>query len=841
MAAIKRAMELARGGHGQIVAAIGEAGVGKSRLFHEFKAIARSGCHTLEAFSVSHGKALACQPLIDLLRNYFEITPIDDERKRREKITGKVLALDRALEDILPYLFSLLGIADRAASAVFNGVDPQLLRRRTFEALKRMLSRESLNQPLLVVFEDLHWVDNETQEFLDLLADGIATARVLLLVNYRPEYRHNWGSRSYYTQLRLDPLGRESAEEMLGALFGEPAAAEDAAPARNGLQALKRFIIEKTQGNPFFMEEMVQALFDQGVLSRNGGVKAAKPVAEIRIPATVQGILASRIDRLAAGDKELLQTLAVIGREFPLGLIKRVAPGQDEQLQRSLSSLQLAEFIYEQPAFPEVEYTFKHALTQEVAYNSLLTERRRAMHERIGRAMEQQFAGRLEDHLADLARHYSRGGNLGKAIEYLRLAAQQAAQRSSYPEAIAYVNNGLEMLAGLPESEQRNRDELQLRVTLGVALMAAEGFDSDEIERVLARASVVARELKETILLFAALNGLWAFHFTRGHVKQTLEISQELMAVAEQLNDPGSIREAHRAMGSALEYTGDLPAARRHLEQAIDMGGAPRAMGIPYRFGPDPKVLCLTALSEVLFWLGYPDQALKRTYEAMAAVDAKSDPFSLAMAMVFAVQIHCLRGEGATGEKLARAVVAMCEERGYPFWLSMGNRMLGWALVEQGRVKEGIELLEQDMQRFAGPQARMVNFRVLPSLADGYRMIGQTQRAFALLDQWRALRDEIGLSLSDPFYYRLRGRLFLQTGDDEKAKENFRKSIEIAASHSVRFEELRSALDLARLLAKQGHHDEARAMLAEIYGWFTEGFDSADLKDAKALLDELSG
>ena len=359
MEAIKRALELARGGRGQIVAAIGEAGVGKSRLFHEFKAIARSGCLTLEAFSVSHGKALACQPLIDLLRNYFEITPIDDERKRREKITGKVLALDRALEDILPYLFSMLGIADRAASAVFNGVDPQLLRRRTFEALKRMLSRESLNQPLLVVFEDLHWVDNETQEFLDLLADGIATARVLLLVNYRPEYRHNWGSKSYYTQLRLDPLGRESAEEMLGALFGEQAVAEDGAPARNGLQAIKRFIIEKTQGNPFFMEEMVQALFDQGALSRNGGVKAAKPVAEIKIPATVQGILASRIDRLAAGDKELLQTLAVIGREFPLGLIKRVAPGQDEQLQRSLSSLQLAEFIYEQPAFPERRIHFQ--------------------------------------------------------------------------------------------------------------------------------------------------------------------------------------------------------------------------------------------------------------------------------------------------------------------------------------------------------------------------------------------------------------------------------------------------------------------------------------------------
>ena len=453
--------------------------------------------------------------------------------------------------------------------------------------------------------------------------------------------------------------------------------------------------------------------------------------------------------------------------------------------------------------------------------------------------MEQQFAGRLEDHLADLARHYSRGGNLGKAIEYLRLAAQQAAQRSSYPEAIAYVNHGLEMLAGLPDSEQRNRDELQLRVTLGVSLMAAEGFDSDELARVLTRASVLARELKETIFLFAVLNGLWAFHFTRGHVKRTLEISQELMAVAEQLNDPGSIKEAHRAMGAALEYTGDLLAARRHLEQAIDTGEAPRAIGIPDRFGPDPRVLCLTALSEVLFELGYPDQALKRANEAMAAVDAESDPFSLVMAMVFAVQIHCSRREAAKGEQLARALLAICAERGYPFWQSMGRRMLGWALILQGQVREGIDLTEQEIQRFTGPQAEMVHYRSLLTIASGYEILGAAQRALSLLDQWRALRDKCEIFLGDSFYYRLRGRLFFQAGADEEAEKNFRKSIEAAAVRNARSEELRSAVDLARLLAKQGKRDEARAMLAEIYGWFTEGFDTGDLKDAKALLDEL--
>ena len=840
MEAIKRALELARGGRGQIVAAIGEAGVGKSRLFYEFKAIAQSGCLTLEAFSVSHGKALACQPLIDLLRNYFEITPLDDERKRREKVTGKVLALDRALEDSLPYLFSMLGIAEGAGSAVFNGVDPQLLRKRTFDALKRMLSRESLNQPLLIVFEDLHWVDNETQEFLDLLADGIATARVLLLVNYRPEYRHNWGSRSYYTQLRLDPLGKESAEEMLGALFGEQAAAKDGATTRNGLGVLKRFIIEKTQGNPFFMEEMVQALFDQGALLRNGGgVTAAKTVAEIKIPATVQGILASRIDRLAAEDKELLQTLAVIGKEFPLGLVKRVAPGPDEQLQRSLSNLQLAEFIYEQPAFPEVEYTFKHALTLEVAYNSMLTERRKAMHERIGRAMEEQFAGRLGDHFGELARHYSRSANPGKAIEYLRLAAQQAAQRSSYAEAIAYVSNGLEILAGLPESEQRDRDELELRVTLGLSLMAAEGFDSDEVERAFTRASILARDLKEPIFQFAVLNGLWGFHFTRGHVNQAVEISKKLMAVAEQLKDPEWIRSSHTAMGAALHYAGDLLAARRHLEQAAALNNAPRPLAGRYRFGPDLTVICLTALGGVLLELGYPDQALKRAKEAMAAVDAGSDPFSMVMAMVFNIEAHCARREAAKGEELARAVVAMCEEKGYPFWLSVGRRMVGWALMLQGQAREAIELMEEDIRRFTGPPAEMVHYRALLSIADCYSQIGEAQRALALLDQWHALRDKVELNMADSYYYRLRGRLSFQAGAYDEAEANFHKAIEAATVRNAKSDELRVTIELVWLLDKQGRRDEARRTLADTYAWFTEGFDTGDLKQAKSLVEEL--
>src|SRR5712691_11153611 len=371
-----------------------EPGVGKSRLFFEFKATSQSSWMVLETFSVSHGKASAYLPVIDLLRNYFEISVEDDERKRRERVAGKLAVLDRSLEDTLPYLYSLLGIVD--GDDPLAQMDGQIKKRRTLEAIKRILLRESLNQPLMVIFEDLHWIDEQTQALLNLLADSIGTAKILPVVNYRPEYSHQWGSKTYYTQLRLDPLGHESAEEMLSALLGTSPAPATQSPgahrerssgdlqvagrvrASDSIEGLKRLIIERTEGNPFFMEETVQVLLDEGALVRNDTVHLTKPLAELKIPPTVQAILASRIDRLPPDEKELLQTLAVIGREFALSLVERVFDAREnDELERMLAELQLAEFIYEQPATGDIEYIFKHALTQQVGYNSLLVERRK--------------------------------------------------------------------------------------------------------------------------------------------------------------------------------------------------------------------------------------------------------------------------------------------------------------------------------------------------------------------------------------------------------------------------------------------------------------------------------
>jgi predicted ATPase len=507
---MRQALDSARAGHGQIVAVMGEAGVGKSRLFFEFKAIAPAGCLVLEAYSVSHGRASAYLPVSELLREYFEISSTDDERKRRELILGKLLALDRALDDAPPYLYSLLGVAETNDSLA--QMDPQIRRRRTHEAIKRILLRESLNQPLIIIFEDLHWIDGETQALLDHLLDSIAHARLLLLVNYRPEYRHEWGSRTHYSQLRLDPLGRENAAEMLSTLLGD----------EPELEPLKRLIADKTDGNPFFIEEIVQALFEQGALARNGRVALMRPLSEIKVPPTVQAVLASRIDRLPPTQKELLQTLAVVGREFTLPLVRRLAPASDVELERLLGDLQSGEFIYEQPVFPDPEYSFKHALTQEVAYNSVLIERRRLLHERAGAAIEQIWSDRLDDHLSELARHYERSGNTRKALEYLGRAGQQAMVRSGHAEAVGLFTSALELLKTLPETPERIRQELALQLGLGPVLQCMKGLAAPEVDSAYTRARELCQQLGETPQLWP--RSLWTlarFRFTRGAANST--------------------------------------------------------------------------------------------------------------------------------------------------------------------------------------------------------------------------------------------------------------------------------------------------------------------------------
>jgi class 3 adenylate cyclase/predicted ATPase len=832
MAALKHASGQAKAGRGQIVAAMAEPGVGKSRLFFEFKATSQSGWMVLETFSVSHGKASAYLPVIDLLRTYFDIFVGDDERKRREKVNGKVLTLDRALEDTIPYLFSLLGIVE--GDDPLAQMDGQIRKRRTLEAIKRIVLRESLNQPLMLIFEDLHWIDEQTQELLNLLAGSIATAQILLLVNYRPEYSHQWNSKTYYIQLRLDPLGKESADEMLTALLGD---GKDLIP-------LKRLIIERTEGTPFFMEEIVQALFEDGVLQRNGAVKLAKSMSAVKVPATVQAILASRIDRLPAEEKELLQTLAVLGREFRLGLVQRVTLKSGDELERRLSRLQAGEFIYEQPATGDAEYVFKHALTQEVAYNALLVERRKLLHERAGQAIESMFAEQVEDHLDDLAHHYSRSDNVAKAVEYLGRAGQQAAQRSAHADAIGNLSAALNLLQRLPERPERGQLELELLTALGPVLMITKGWGAPEVEKVYVRAHELSQKSGVATQRFSALTGLYGIAFAQSKLRAAREREEQLLSFAQHQQEPALLLEAHHMCWSTALSLGELATAQAHIEKGLALHDSQlhHANARVLYTGHDPAV-CGRGWGGLIYWLrGYPAQALRSNDRALVIARELGHPFTVAFSQNNAAQLHQLLREGTAAKEQAEAALASAAQGGFPYILSWGLMLRGWTLAEQGQAEEGIAQIREGLGALRATGIELWRSYGLSLLAEGCMQLGRFDDGLSVLTEALAATDEREERFYEAEMYRLKGELLLKRDDSyaAEARHCFERAIEVARKQSAKSLELRATTSLARLLARQGTRDEARTMLAEIYGWFTEGFDTADLKDAKLLLDELS-
>jgi class 3 adenylate cyclase/tetratricopeptide (TPR) repeat protein len=823
MDAMKVAAEQAKAGHGQIVAAIAEPGVGKSRLLFEFKAVAQSGWMLLETLSVSHGKASAFLPVIDLLYGYFKITSDDDTRTRREKVNGKVLTLDRSLEDTVPYLFALLGIVE--GDDPLAQMDAQARKRRTLDAIKRILIRESLNQPLMLTFEDLHWIDNETQALLNLLADSIATAKMLLLVTYRPEYSHQWNSRTYYTQLRLDPLGRESAEEMLQSLLGDTAE----------LWPLKRLIIEKTEGNPFFMEETVEVLLDDGALIRNGSVKLVKPMEELKIPPTVQAILVSRIDRLPPSEKDLLQTLAVIGREFAFGLVQRVLAQSEDELNRMLRDLQLAEFIYEKPAAGDVGYIFKHALTQEVAYQSVLVERRKLLHERIGSAMEASFAQSIDDHLGQLAHHYSRSSNTEKTVEYLDRAGQQAVRRGALKEAELYLKQAIAALGTTPETAERVNREFNLQYALWDVLTFTSGYTTDETVTATRRLRELGERLGNPEQLTAAMRAAWSTTFERGAMTAAHNIAEQLMEIAQRSGNGFGLTSAHLFEGTFFYFRGELTQAKQHFATITSYNETDWSGSIL-----NPHAQMMSRLGLVLGYLGSADQARAKTREAISLSERWKNSASMMDALMLAGALYSgpLRA-WQTVDEVGERLFSLASEQHLTEYAAYGSVYRGWAMAEQGRPNEGIALIRAGLDSFATHGLRLGDLPwSLQVLSDAQARAGQLEEALASIEQAFSSVGEMQIHLLAVLCSR--GELLLRRGDETGAAGDFREATTVARRMGSRTFELRATTSLARLLAKQGKRDEARAMLAEIYNWFTEGFDTADLKDAKALLDELN-
>jgi adenylate cyclase len=838
---LNRALEKTRAGQGQVVGVAGEAGVGKSRLFHEFKERSRRGCLVLETFSVSHGKAFANLPLIELLKNYFQIAAQDDERRYREKVTGKVLTLERSFEDLVPYLLYLLG-AGEPGSALAE-MDPRIRREGAFDAITRILARESRDQPIELLFEDLQWLDRETEAFLAHLIELVPSTRILLLVNYRPEYHLAWRNAGQCTQLRLEPLGPAEAQGLLTALLGDDAT----------LVPLKRLILEKTEGNPFFMEEVVQTLAEEkSLVGEPGHYRIEQTPGALHIPTNVQGVLAARIDRLPVAEKELLQTLAVIGKEFSFSLIQRICSGQvarsDDDLRELLAHLEAAEFIYERPAFPEVEYSFKHALTQEVASHSLLTERRSALHERTAQAIEALFPTRIADYCSELAHHYSLSGNIPKAVEYLHRAAQQALRHAAHPDAMHHLGAALELLARLPDTPARADRELMLLLSLGPALMDVRGYSAPEVAATYTRALALCEQIGDTSQLFAVLLGLRIHYMTHAEYSTARELSVRMLRMARHAKDPGLLVEAHGALGASLFAQGELGRARAHQERALAFYDPEQHQVHAFAHGVDPGIRALNFLALTLWLQGYPEQARKRSLEALALARKSAYGPTLAFALGYAAELHQLRRESSLTRELSEAVITLSIEHGFPYWLAWGTILRGWAMSEQGSVQEGIAQMRSGLaaHRAAGGEDQRPYF--LGLLAGGYWSAGDREAALGALEEAMAIVEKSGERCYEAQLYRLKASMLLgELGNEDgvsacrdEAEDYLCKAIALARAQDARSLELRATSSLALMWQRQGKTVDARRALSDVYDRFAEGFDTADMQEAKGLLDMLA-
>ncbi|MFQ5896837.1 MAG: AAA family ATPase [Candidatus Methylomirabilia bacterium] len=825
---LRQALEWVAQGHGQVVAVVGEPGVGKSRLFYEFTHSHRMrGWLVLESGSVSYGKATAYLPVMDLLRAYFTIESRDDARKIREKVSGKLLTLDEALTPTLAVFLALLDVP--VEDPQWQALDPPQRRRRTLDAVKRLLLRESQVQPLCLVFEDLHWIDSETQVVLDSLIESLPTARILLLANYRPEYQHGWGSKTYYSQLRLDPLPPESCEELLQALLGGDAS----------LQPFRQLLIERTEGNPFFLEESVRTLVEtQVLLGERGAYRLAKALPSIQVPATVQAVLAARIDRLPPEEKRLLQSASVIGKDLPFPLLQAIADLSEEALGQGLSHLQAAELLYETSLFPHIEYTFKHALTHEVAYGSLLQEQRRTLHTRITEAIELLYPGRLVEQVDWLAHHALRGEVWDKAMSYLRQAGAKALARSANRESATCFEQALGVLKHLPEGRDTTEQGIDLRFALRNAL-----WPLGELGRILdylREAETLAEALDDQRRLGRVSSYVTQYFWMTGEPHRALESGQRALAIAANLGDFALQVETNLRLGQAYHALGDYRRAADVLRKNVE---SLEGDLVYERFGM-PGVLSVTSRC-VLVWclaeLGEFSEGVTRGEEGVRIAEAVDQPYSLVVAYFGAGLPRLHKGQLQQAVAVLERGLSLCEVANISLWFPRVASALGSAYALSGRIAEALSLLEQAVEKAASMRIMAWHSLLVAWLSEACLLAGRVDEAIRLAGRAVDLSRDDKAPGSQAWALRLLGEIasHRDPAEVEKTEDYYRQAMALADELGMRPLLARCRLGLGKLYRRAGNRLKAQEHLTSATGMLREMDMGFWLEQAERELNDL--
>jgi class 3 adenylate cyclase/predicted ATPase len=824
--------ERARDGEGQVVLLAGEPGIGKSRLVSTLRERLAPEPHTaLSHFCSPFHQTSALHPVIALLERAAGFARDDDPPGKLAKLEALLARATADVAGAAPLFAALLSTPTDGRYPPL-GLSPPRQKERTLEALLEQLAGLAGHRPVLAVYEDVHWADPTTLELLDRVVDRAQALPVLVVVTFRPEFSSPWTGRGHVTLLTLSRLGRREGATLVGRVAGGKAL-----PA----EVLEQ-IVAKTDGVPLFVEELTKAVLESGLLEDAGDAyMLSGPLPPLAIPSTLHDSLLARLDRLAPV-REVAQIGACIGRVFGHELLAAVTSLRDNELRDALAQLCRSELIFRRGTPPEATYTFKHALVQDAAHRSLLRSRRQQLHARIAEVLERDFPATTETEPEVIAYHYSQARLVRKAVDHWLKAGELAIRRSATAEAIAQLRKGLELVEGLPDGPERAGLELELRTALGGALIAARGFAAPEAGEAFARARELCRELGRPRQLFPVLYGQYAFHVVRGELDRGLAIAEELLQAAQEQDETAALVVGYRAVGNASFHCGDLARAREHLERALALYDPRQHRSLAFLYVFDPFVVSASFLAWSLFALGHPEQARARADAALARARELAHPASLAFALFHAGSgLSQFAGDRTAVQERTEALLALASEQGFAFWAGCAMVLEGWSLADRGRASEGIARIRQGLAAYHATGASHFDPHFLGLLAQAQRRQGELAEAEGTVAEALDTVCRTGERYYEAELLRLRAELRLArpTPDPVAAERGLVEALEAARRQGARMWELRAAASLARLQRAQGRRREARDLLAPVYGWFTEGFDTPDLQEAKALRDEL--
>jgi len=836
---LRRRWEQSKEGLGQTVLISGEAGIGKTALSQAIEAQVIGEGYTRIIFRCSpYHRNSALYPVITHLQRVFRFSEDESSESKLHKIERLVKQFHPfQVDEVVPLIAALLSVAVPAARYAPLNVSPQQQRQRTHDALAAWMIEEAKRRPALMVWEDLHLADASTLELVGLAMDQTPTVSGMNVLTFRPDFTPPWTARSHMTPITLNRLERPQVEALVTHLTGGKTL-----PAQ-----VVREIVSKTDGVPLYVEEMTKMVLEADYLDEvDDHYELTRELPALTIPSTLQDLLMARLDRWPEV-REVAQLGAVFGREFAYEMLLNLSAVDESALQERLTRLVDAELLYQRGRPPRAKYFFRHALIQDAAYESLLRSVRQHYHQQIAQLFEKAFSDMVEAQPEGVAHHYTEAGLAEQAIPYWLKAGEQAVKRSANVEAVGHLTQGLDLIDSLPVTPERVQLELKLHATRGAPLVATKGYADPEVEESFVRMRELCEQLGTPPQLFPVLFRLRSFYMVRSELDKARELGDQLLRLAEDTQDPGLLLEAHYALGATLFYAGEFVSAQQHLEQTATLYDAEAHRPHSFMYGQDPKVAAHSHEAVALQRLGFLDQALIKAEAAIALAKKVQHPFSLGLALDFAATLHQFRRDAEATREQAELAISLSTEMGFPFWLAFGTIMRGWALAVQGEGDAGITLIRRGLAGYTATGAGLARTYFLCLLAEASGEAGHTEEGLGAIAEALDIAERTGEHEHETSLYRLKGDLTLNLSGEDVPTANaqataeacYLKAIDIARSQKAKQPELQAIMSLCRLRQQQSRQPEAREMLAEIYNWFTEGFDTKDLREAKELLEEL--